>query len=116
MSKLKSTAAALLLLASIPAQAADRVATCEGDLVSGHGGLIILPKGKGECLLTGFAGDPSVESAVRYQKVLAVCVIAKKWATPHHCKVSGLAVSCDSEEAKNGEWCLEFKTIDKVSK
>ena len=115
MTKLKSTSGAAAL-ASIPAQAADRVATCEGDLVFGHGALIILPKGKGECLLTGYAGDPGeAESAVRSQKVLAVCVLAKKWATPHHCKVSGLAAPCvGSEEAKNGEWCLEFKTIDKV--
>ena len=39
------------------------------------------------------------------------------FAIPNIEEVSGLAGPCEgSEELKNGYWCLEFKTIDKVSK
>lgn len=112
--------AAALLATMYAANAADHQATCEGKLVFGHGILIILPKGNGECDLSRLAYTDETDDAKRiaiYQKVSAVCGEPKKWATPHHCKISGLAHQCPgSEEAKNGDWCIEFTTIDTVTK
>jgi len=114
-------AAALLAAVSPAAKAVDhQVVTCEGQLVFGHGILTILPKGNGECDLSRLAYTDQTDDAQReyvFRKVTAVCGEPKKWATPHHCKVSGLAHQCPgSENATNGSWCIEFETIDTVTK
>ena len=114
-----TTIAAAALLAMLCAAAADHQATCEGKLVFGHGILIILPRDtKGECDLSRLAYTDEADDTKRdqvFKKVTAVCGEPKKWATPHHCKISGLAIHASRiEEAEHGAWCLEFTTIDTV--